>query len=147
MRNSVFVSMPWGMLFVFVFFSTPALQAAPLPDTFYVSPSGVDDISRDGSGSEPWHHINYALSRSEVGNGDIIVTYVLRHIPVSFDTFPLYVAMRALVSDISALKSLSTRLPASRHRSRRHQRTNFGDPENAGPCIGVGPAAKGYAYW
>ncbi|MBN1636689.1 MAG: right-handed parallel beta-helix repeat-containing protein, partial [Deltaproteobacteria bacterium] len=46
--------------------------AAPPPDIFYVSTSGVDNISRDGSQSEPWRSITYAISRGEVGSGDII---------------------------------------------------------------------------
>lgn len=51
---------------------TSALLAAPPPDHFYVSPSGVDGAGRNGSLAEPWRHIAYAVGRTEVGAGDII---------------------------------------------------------------------------
>lgn len=46
--------------------------AAPPPDHFYVSPAGVDSPARLGSELAPWRSISYALSRTEVGGGDII---------------------------------------------------------------------------
>ncbi|MHC1724754.1 MAG: nitrous oxide reductase family maturation protein NosD [Syntrophobacteraceae bacterium] len=51
---------------------TFGVWAAPPPDHFYVSPTGVDGAARDGSLAEPWRHINYAVNRAEVGSGDII---------------------------------------------------------------------------
>jgi len=63
----------WIFLPVFIFVSASAVQAAPPPDIFHVSPTGVNDASRAGSESEPWRTINYALSRAEVGSGDVIV--------------------------------------------------------------------------
>jgi nitrous oxidase accessory protein len=63
----------WGLVLVLTLVSTSSVRTAPPPDTFYVSPSGVDALERDGSASEPWRHVNYALGRSAVGGGDIIV--------------------------------------------------------------------------
>ncbi|MBN2357090.1 right-handed parallel beta-helix repeat-containing protein [candidate division KSB1 bacterium] len=40
--------------------------------TFYVSKSGADESGRDGSASEPWLTIGYAVGRAEVGTGDVI---------------------------------------------------------------------------
>lgn len=47
--------------------------ASPPPDVFYVSPTGENSASRNGSQSEPWRTIGFALGRAEVGSGDIIV--------------------------------------------------------------------------
>ncbi|MBW1981423.1 MAG: right-handed parallel beta-helix repeat-containing protein [Deltaproteobacteria bacterium] len=64
-----------GGLFYLIFSLTLASVAlsAPPPDTFYVSPSGIDVAGRNGSEGEPWRSISYALSRGEVGGGDIIM--------------------------------------------------------------------------
>ena len=37
--------------------------SAPAPDTYYVSPSGINDAGRDGSISEPWLTLAYACTR------------------------------------------------------------------------------------
>ncbi|MBW1981426.1 MAG: right-handed parallel beta-helix repeat-containing protein [Deltaproteobacteria bacterium] len=47
--------------------------SAPPPDVYYVSPSGIDSGSRDGSASEPWRTIGYAIGRAEAGAGDVIM--------------------------------------------------------------------------
>jgi len=63
-----------GLLFLMLTM-LPALGvwAAPMPETFYVSPFGVDANLRPGSEAQPWRHISYALSRVEVSSGDIII--------------------------------------------------------------------------
>lgn len=63
-----------GLLFLMLTM-LPALGvwAAPMPETFYVSPFGVDANLRTGSEVQPWRHIGYALSRVEVTSGDIII--------------------------------------------------------------------------
>lgn len=74
MFNHCLILVSRGLLFLMVT-TAPALGvwAAPPPETFYVSPFGVDADLRPGSEVQPWRHIGYALGRVEVTSGDIII--------------------------------------------------------------------------
>jgi parallel beta-helix repeat protein len=57
-----------GVIFICIFLPVFFSYAT----TYYVSKSGADESGRDGSSSEPWLTIGYAVERAEVGTGDVI---------------------------------------------------------------------------